>query len=420
MSEIVTRTLACGMPLLVERLGAARSAAVAWLLPAGVATDPDDRVGMSALWSEMLLRGAGKFSSRDHADAFDRLGASRSADVGTYYLTVSATMLGSRLGEALPRLVEMVREPRFDADALPAAQDLATQAIESLSDDPQQRTMIAARAGHHPPAVGRSALGTIDGIAACTIEDVRARWTLLARPSGSIFAAAGDVDPDVLASALDRLLDGWRGDGPRTPYGARPTRGYAHLTEDSNQVQVVVKSEAPPESHPDARLERMMVNVLSGGMSGRLFTEVREKRGLCYAVSAGFRGERDFGATTAYVGTTPERAQQSLDVLMDQLAAMAMPGGRITEDEMARAVIGAKSRLVFAGESTSARAMSLATDFHKLGRARSLGEMAAEIDSVTLPMLNDYLTRRRPGTPTIRTLGPATLTPPAGVPALAG
>jgi predicted Zn-dependent peptidase len=154
--------------------------------------------------------------------------------------------------------------------------------------------------------------------------------------------------------------------------------------------------------------------VLSGGTAGRLFTEVREKRGLCYSVSAGYASGRDFGAVTAYVGTTPERAQESLDVLWAELARIGTAEGAVTQEEFERAVIGMKSRLVFAGESTAARAAGLATDLHRLGRARGLAEMAAQIDAVTLGQVADYLRRRDMGRVTIQTLGPAGLRAPTG------
>lgn len=412
MTKIVTRTLDCGMPLLVEQIDGVASAAFAWLLPAGASTDPEPRIGMSTLWAELLMRGAGKFDSRAHADAIDRLGASRSTEVGTYYLRVNATMLGSRLLDTLPLVVDMVRAPRMEPDALDAARDLALQSLESLKDDPQERAFLGVRARHHPKPINRSSLGTAEGLNACTRDELVELWKTRATPGGSIFAAAGAIDADALAKALNSLLKGWTGTNAPLPYGQRPPRGYAHETDQSNQVQIVLKHDAPPEGHPDARLEKMVINVLSGGMSGRLFTEVREKRGLCYSVSAGYRAERDFGAVTAYVGTTPERAQESLDVLAQELQRLHSKDGAITPDEFQRAVIGSKSRLVFSGESTAARAAALAADQHRIGRPRSLGELAEEIDRVTLDQVNNYLTRRSFGTPTIQTLGPAALTAP--------
>ncbi|MEL6797289.1 MAG: insulinase family protein, partial [Planctomycetota bacterium] len=154
--------------------------------------------------------------------------------------------------------------------------------------------------------------------------------------------------------------------------------------------------------------------VLSGGMSGRLFTEVREKRGLCYAVSAGYRGDDRFGAFSAYVGTTPERAQESLDVLTAELRRIRTPEGAVTADEFERARTGMRANIVFHGESTAARASALVADYQKLGRARTLDEMTAAIDAVTLDSLNEHLAETPLGGATLQTLGPKELTPPTG------
>lgn len=413
MGKIVSHVLDCGMPLVVEQIDGVASAALCWLVPAGTARDPDARIGMSTLWAELLMRGAGNLDSRAHADAVDRLGAAKSADASTYYMRITATMLGSRLSDTLPLLVDMVRAPRMEPDAVEAARDLALQSLESLKDDPQERALIGVRMRHHPSPLNRSGLGTVEGLTACSRDELMSMWKTLATPGGAIFAAAGAVDAAALGISLDRLLKGWAGKSSSITYGNSPPRGYEHEVDPSSQVQIVLKHDAPPEGHADSRLEKMVVSVLSGGMSGRLFSEVREKRGLCYAVSAGYRPERDYGAVTAYVGTTPERAQESLDVLVQELRKLGTPEGAITPDEFQRSVIGAKSRLIFSGESTGARAAALAADMHRVGRPRSLGELAEEIDRVTLDQLNNYLTRRSMGKVTIQTLGPTALTPPA-------
>jgi len=116
------------------------------------------------------------------------------------------------------------------------------------------------------------------------------------------------------------------------------------------------------------------------------------------------------GAVEAYVGTAPDRAQQSLDVLMQELRRINTPEGAITAEELDRALIGMKSRLIFSGESSSARAGSLAVDQHRLGRPRGLDEIAKEIDTVTLDRVNGYLAKRKLGMVTVQTLGPAALT----------
>jgi predicted Zn-dependent peptidase len=405
------RVLRCGAHLLVEPMPGVRSAAFNWLLPAGVATDPDDRQGVSAMLSELLLRGAGERSSREMADAIDRLGASRSADAATIFFRVGSVALGDRLADALPLLVDTVRRPRFDEDAIEPARDLCLQAIESLKDDPQERAALAARTRHYAPPINRSTLGTPEGVAAVTRDDLTRQWGARAVPGNSILGFAGSVDADALERHLNDLLEGWAGSAAHPRVDQQGPRGYGHETDQTNQVQIILMHDAPTEASPDALLEKILISVLSGGMSGRLFSEVREKRGLCYSVSASYRGDKDHGSVVAYVGTTPERAQQSLDVLAAELAKVRTPEGRITPDEFRKAIVGFKSRLVFSGESTGARAASICSDFYRLGRARTLAEIAAQVDAVTLDQVNDYAARRSPGKLTIQTLGPAPLTP---------
>ncbi len=414
MSEIVVHALECGATLVVERMPSVRSAAVSWMIPGGSACDPDDGQGRATMWVELLLRGAGTLPSRDQADAFDRLGVSRSVDLGSYNLRIAAGLLGQHLPATLPLLVDMVLRPRMDDDAIDPCRDLALQAIESLNDDPQERASHLARERHYPAPINRSGLGTPEGLAALDGRRLRDEWAAQALPRGAILAFAGDVDPAAIAASLDGLFRQWRGGVAEPALGPAAPRGYHHEDDPSNQVQILLLHDAPPESHPDSILEKVVVNVLSGGMAGRLFTEVREKRGLCYAVSAGYRGDRDFGSLSAYVGTTPEKAQQSLDVLHDQLAMLETPQGRITPDEFARAIVGMKSSVVFSGESSGARAATLAADIRRLGRPRSLEEIAAQIDAVSLDAVNDYLARRPMGRCTIQTLGPAALEPPSG------
>jgi predicted Zn-dependent peptidase len=425
-TRIAVRSLQCGMPLITEVMSGMKSAAITWLLPAGCAHDPVHQQGMAAMWSELLLRGAGSRLSREFADAMDLLGAGKSVSGGTFSTAISATLIGSRLDAALPLLVDMVRAPRMDEDAIAPSRDLCIQSLESLKDNPQDRAHIAARERHLPSPLNRSGMGTIEGLSALTRGDLLTTWRRVATPGGSYFAAAGAIDPDALAARLDQLLEGWTGRTADPALERSAPRGYAHEADETNQVQIVVMHDAPldapePSSFNAIRgnvesrramLERIVMSVLSGGMSGRLFSEVREKRGLCYSVSAGYRGDQNYGMVSAYVGTTPERAQESLDVLLAELQRINTPAGRITAEEFQRAIIGLKSGLIFSGESTSARAHSLASDMRRLGRPRSLDEIAQRIDTITLDEVNGYLTTRKLGTLTVQTVGPSPLKTP--------
>lgn len=413
MDHISTIKLACGMPLVVERIPGVRSAGLTWLLPAGSSRDPADRVGFSALAAEMLVRGSERLDSRQQADAFDGLGVSRGTGVETFTMSVSASLLGSRLKDALPLIVDMVRRPRMDEDGFGPTKELCLAAIESLQDDPQERVMHTLRLLHAPEPINRSSLGTAEGIEAVSHAEMRALWDERARPSGSVLALAGDVDAKAVADQLNGLLEGWSGSSREVVWGKATTRGYHHEKDETNQVHIALAYDSPPETDEACWKERVAGAVLSGGMSGRLFTEVREKRSLCYSVYASYGADAKFGRTVAYSGTTPERAQETLNVLLGELRRIRTIAGAITREEFARAIVGLKSKLVMSGESSAARASALARDWMKLGRPRSLSELASKYDSVTLDGVNEHLaTHRELGEITVTTIGPEPLVVP--------
>lgn len=410
--SIVTASLGNGLVVGVEPMPGVMSASITWLIPVGAARDPEGTSGMSAVIAEMLMRGAGGLDSRAQADAADRIGLTRRVSPGGRQMVIGGTVLGASISDGLSLLADIVVRPNLSEDALEPSRDLCLMEIESLRDDPQERAVLAARQRHAPPPFDSRVEGTVDGIGSINHADLVAHWNRSNLPGGSYIGIAGNVDPDAVIKRLEDLTSGWSGRAKELTPGKDPTRGYLHENDESNQVQVVLIHDAPSERSPDRALERFAISVLSGGMSGRLFVEVREKRGLCYSVSASYATDRDFGRVLAYVGTTPERAQESLDVLVSELARLRTREGAVTEQEFTRTRTRAVASLVFAGESTAARAGAIASDLARLGAARTLEQYRQEVESVTLAALNDYVARRRIGRATIQTLGPSPLTPP--------
>lgn len=400
-----------GVLLAVEEMSGVNSCAMTWLVPAGSAHDPKKMLGLASIRSEMLLRGAGLLDSRSQADAFDGLGARRDVDAGARFMSFGLACLGEKFAEAAGLVGESVRSPLLSEEALEPSRQLAAQSLSSVLDEPQQRCAYAARARHFPEPFDRSGLGTAEGLSAVTLADAR-RWSSDAGARGSLIGVAGPLAPGRVREIIEPIVRGWGGGGAEVAAAGEAERGYGHLEDETNQVQVMLVYDAAPETHRDSLLEKVAVSALSGGSSGRLFTEVREKRGLCYAVSAGYRGDRDFGSVTAYVGTTPERAGESLEVLAAELVRLSEGG--LTAEEFDRALVGMKSRLVFSGESTGARASAVAGDLFKFGEPRSLEARAEEVGSVTLEEVNAYLKRRDLGRVTVQTLGPSSLAGVAG------
>jgi predicted Zn-dependent peptidase len=159
---------------------------------------------------------------------------------------------------------------------------------------------------------------------------------------------------------------------------------------DTQQTHLAIGLDAPADRGPDAYAHRVAVRVLGGAASSRLFTEVREKRGLCYSVGAASALGRDRGLLQVYAGSTHDRAPSTLECILRELERFERG---ITDDEFRDAVVGAKAGLVMSGESSSARAAAISSQLWRLGVAMSLEESAAEFDRLTLSAVNDYVGR---------------------------
>ncbi|MEM9914704.1 MAG: pitrilysin family protein [Planctomycetota bacterium] len=409
MSDLVQTQLPNGLTVVAEPIPGASSLAMTLLIPAGLASQPADRQGVAPLLAEMVCRGAGGKTAREHSDALDTLGVQRSTDAQTRFSRLGATMIGSKMKEALPLLFDMVRSPTLADESLGPSVDLALQSIDGLADEPQRRAMLELRSRHYPDPVGRSPLGIREHLEAITAEAVRKFWFERFVAGGSILGFAGSFDEDELLATVTELLGDWGGSAdPAEGHGDGPG-GTHHLTAESTQVHIALAYPSVAETHESRVLQQAATAVLSGGMSGRLFTEVREKRGLVYSVYASYAGQKDRGDVLAYAGTTVPRAQETLDVLTAELRRLSEG---INESEFQRAIVGMKSSLVMQGESTSARAASIASDVYVFGQPRSLEQAAAEVDAVTLKQLNAYVAQHPPGDMTLVTLGPEPLKAP--------
>ncbi len=412
MSQIHRLKLPNGLFLVAEPMEGVQSLAMTILVPAGAVHEPASQLGVAAVLEEMLPRGAGVLDARDHSDALDFLGVMRGSSVEATRLRLHATMIGSKLPEVLPLLADMIMHPHLPASALEPARDLALQAIESLEDEPQQKVFYTLRDQHHASPYGRSPMGDPQMISKLTLDQVKAFHHQAFVPDGTVIGVAGQFDWHELATLVHHLFAGWKGKQVDPLPKSQPRRGYTHIEAATQQVHIGLAYDAIPESHEHSALQRAAVAVLSGGMSGRLFTEVREKRGLCYAVSASYNGMNHRSSILSYAGTTPQRAQETLDVLVGELRNL---NGNISAEEFARAIVGMKSGLVMQGESTGARAAAIASDQAQLGRPRSLDELTTRVDALTLDALNAYTRDHLPGKMTLVTIGPSTLTPNAAI-----
>ena len=409
--SIRTHRYSNGLVLVVEQLPGVASAGMTLLLPAGAAAEPADRQGIGAVLAEMVHRGAGELDAKAHADALDLLGVHRSAEVQTHHFRLGATFLGDRIDRALPLLLDMVRRPHLnDKDFEPAVQ-LALQSIESLEDEPQDKVMVELKRVHLGEPIGRSALGRTEDLRGMRLDDVRAFARSKFVPDGAILGIAGAVGFEAVRDLVGELMGDMSGEGARIGDDAAATPpdltgARYHIKAPTAQQHIGIAYETVGEADALSMTQRLAVAVLSGGMSGRLFTEVREVRGLCYSVYATYAPRRSAGTIYAYAGTTTQRAAETLEVLTAELRRIHEG---VTADEFQRAMVGLKAKLVMQGESTAARARAIAHDQFLLGRPRTLAERAAELDTVTLDGLNAFLASCPPRPFTTLTIGPESL-----------
>ncbi len=409
--EISQHVFPNGLVLLAERMPAVRSAACTMLLPAGSAYEAPNRAGTATMLSEWVMRGAGDRDSRELLTALENLGVSHGIGAQAVHTSLTAATLGRNLIPALGIFADVLRRPRLDEDELEPIRALAIQGIQSLEDDPGTKVIYELRRRHFPAPWGQPSCGTPEGLEAVGADDLKRFLALGYRPNGAIMAVAGAIEWESLRDTVGELLGDWQPQPEPvvTPLPTGPRRD--HLLKDTQQIQIALAYPTVTVNHPDYYLARATAAILGGYSSARLFTEVREKRGLCYSVYAGYESLKDRAAVLCYAGTSAERAQETLDVTLAEIKRLAVDG--IDAEELDTMRAGLKSSLIMQQESSLSRSSSLASDWYYLGRVRSLAEIAGALDGLTVAAVNRFAADQPIDDLTVLTLGPRALSLPA-------
>jgi predicted Zn-dependent peptidase len=404
--SIQTHQYSNGLVLVAEPMQSLESAAFTVLVPAGGVFDPPDRDGLAALTCEMALRGAGSRDSRRFLEDLENLGVQRGESVSTMHTSFSGATLAKNLPAALTLYADLLRSAHLPADQLDAGRLVAIQELRAIEDEPGHKVMLELRRRHYPDPLGRPSEGTMPSLEAIRIEEIRRQYERFYCPNGLIVGVAGRIEWKPLVDLVGGLLGDWQpGDRGEIAPGARGAK-IDHVAHEGNQTHIGIAYDSVPYRHPDYFQASGAVGVLSGGMSSRLFTEVREKRGLCYTVYASYHTLLDRASVLCYAGTTAERAQETLDVTLGELKRLATG---IEANELARLKARVKSSLVMQQESSSSRSSSIARDWYHLGRVRTLEEIGELVDALACNSINAYLAAHPPRDFTIVTLGPRPL-----------
>lgn len=387
-SQVEKYILSNGMTVLAEPMSGIESVAFNFMLPAGAALMPEGVCGVGNVITDWVFRGAGDKDSRQLIDALDGLGLHRSNNVTSGNISFGSALEASNLSAAIDLYSDIILRPKLDADQFELSRQLAISDVVGLDDDPRQKVMSILGEKFYPDPLGRSALGKLDDLENLTAHTAANIIEEYFDTGCAIFSIAGKYDFDAVCRQLETLFtDGSKKERPEIRLGSGGDK-YTHIQHEGAQVHIGLMTETVRPGSDDYYNANVAVSILSGGMSSRLFTEVREKRGLCYAVGAKYSTTKYISAISCYAGTTPDKAQETYDVIVDQFDNLSK---NITESELQITKVGLKSTLIMQSESSSSRASGIGGDQYLLGRVRPIDEIKENLEKVSIESVTKFL-----------------------------
>jgi predicted Zn-dependent peptidase len=348
---------------------------------AGARDERADENGIAHFLEHMAFKGTPRRSARAIAEEIESAGGEINAATGMETTTYYARVLKKDWALALDILADIFTAPELDEEELERERDVILQEIAAAHDQPDDLVFDLAQAasfGEHP--LGRSILGThelIGGVTRQQILDWRNRnyWG-----SRIVVAAAGNLDHAAFTAEAERLLGAIaEGHGPQREMPSfQPSACTAEKPLD--QAHLVLTFEAPSYRDPEIYVLQVLSNILGGGMSSRLFQEVRENRGLCYSVFSFGSAYEDAGQVGVYAATSPEHSNELLSLTTTVMLSVA---AEVSEAEVARAKAQLKASLVMNLESASSRADQIARQFLAFGEVPGISSLMEKIDAVT-------------------------------------
>lgn len=374
-----------GVRVLTERIPGMRSATFGAWVGIGSRDEGDEHLGSTHFLEHLLFKGTDRRSAQDIAEAFDAVGGEANAATGKEHTCYYARVLDKDAPLAIDVILDMVTSATIDSSELELERGVILEELAMHDDDPTDvafEQFSTAVLGSHP--LGRPIGGTPEAIRAVPRDAVWDYYQKHYVPEGLVITAAGGVDHDEICALVEKELDrgGWQRPHATIPLGRRSadsgvvtTAGNAvTVRRTTEQANIIVGGPGLVVTDDDRFTVSVLHAVLGGGMSSRLFQEVRERRGLAYAVQSISSGFADAGIFGLYAGCAPHNARAVVDLLLEEWQALADDG--ITESELERSIGQLSGGIVLGLEDSSAR-------MSRLGRAElSFGELTSVDESL--------------------------------------
>jgi predicted Zn-dependent peptidase len=372
---------------------------------AGSRSEGHTEHGVAHFLEHMAFKGTARRSARDIVEEIESVGGDLNAatcvDSTAYY----AKVMRGDMPLALDILSDIILEPRFDMTELQRERDVILQEIAATLDSPEDIVYdYISDAAFPDQAVGRPVLGTAESVCGFGQSQLGSYLSTHYHAPNMVLAAAGAVDHAALVAEAERRLAGLDKEVSPQPETAVYRGGVRRSDKPFEQTHLVLAFEAPPYRHDDYFTAQILSGALGGGMSSRLFQEVRERRGLCYSVYAFSSGLADSGMFVVHAAGSPDKADDLFSVIRDELARAADKG--FGDAEIARVKAQLKMGLLVGLESSGARVEQIARQILVHGRVLTTDEIVEEIETVEAADLQSMLECLLTSPLSLATVGP--------------
>ena len=387
-------TLDNGIRILTDRLTEMRSVSLGILVRAGSGDEDDREAGISHFIEHMMFKGTPTRTAFQIAKELDAVGGKMNAATGKESTVYYCVTLDEHIDIGISVLSDIFLNSLFDKKEIEVERGVILEEIRMYEDTPDEliHDLFAETILHGHP-MGRPTIGTVESVKSHRREAMLSYRDKLYSPGNIIVAAAGNIDHDKIVGKLEPLFGGIK----KRAEVSRPTapaikKAVKIRPKKTEQVHICLGTKGISQISEDRYAFLAMDNIIGGSMSSRLFQEVREKRGLAYAIFSYLSPSRDFGLFTVYAGTSMENHKQVIDIVLKELAKIKKEG--ITDEELKRAKEFVKSSLVLGLESTSSRMGWMSRNEFFYGRSITIDEVFAKVDKISrddiIRLANDH------------------------------
>ncbi len=409
MSEIRETRLPSGLRVVTDPMDTVETLSIGVWVEAGTRDEPAEINGVSHLLEHMAFKGTERRSARGIAEEMDAVGGHLNAYTARDHTAYYAKVLKEDAELALDIVADILQHSTLDATELAREQAVVVQEISQAIDTPDDIIYDHLQAVAFPgQPLGRPVLGTEALVRAMTRDTVRDYMQAHYSAPNMVLAAAGRIDHDRLVDLAGRVFSAL------PPPQAAPERGASYVggdfreERDIEQVNLVVGFDGVSYGDPDYYAASVLSTLLGGGMSSRLFQEVREKRGLVYSIYSFTASYSECGLFGIYAGTGEDEIEELVPVMCDEIVGVT---GRVEDVEVERARAQLKASILMSLESTSSRCELLARQMVIYGRPVPVAEVVDRVVAVTAADVSRVARRLFATPPTVAVLGPLSRAP---------